>query len=73
MIRGITNEKDESVKKLISEVIKKCRARKKYIGICGDAPSTFPEFAKFLVRKEIESISLSPDAIIKITLEITKD
>lgn len=71
-IRNIANENNEAVKTLISWVIKKCRARKKYIGICGDAPSTFPEFAKFLAREGIESISLSPDAVIRTILEIAK-
>ena len=70
MIRGITNEKDESVKKLISEVIKKCKAKKKYIGICGQAPSDYPEFAEFLVEEGIESMSLNPDTIIKTTQKI---
>ncbi len=69
-IRGITNEKDESVKKLIAEVIKKCRAKKKYIGICGQAPSDYPEFAEFLVEQGIESISLNPDTVIKATQKI---
>ncbi|MEK7162997.1 MAG: phosphoenolpyruvate synthase [Patescibacteria group bacterium] len=70
MIRGITNENDESVKKLIVEVIKKCRAKKKYIGICGQAPSDYPEFAEFLVEQGIESISLNPDTVIKTTQKI---
>ena len=70
MIRGITNEKDESVKKLISQVIKKCKARGKYIGICGQAPSDYPEFAEFLVEEGIESMSLNPDTVIKTTLKV---
>ncbi len=70
MIRGITNEKDESVKKLISEVIKKCKAKKKYIGICGQGPSDYPEFAEFLVEQGIESMSLNPDTVIKTTQKI---
>ncbi|MEE8131491.1 MAG: phosphoenolpyruvate synthase [Candidatus Paceibacterota bacterium] len=69
-IRSITNEKDESVKKLIAEVIKKCLAKKKYIGICGQAPSDFPEFAEFLVEHGIESISLNPDTVVKTTQKI---
>ncbi len=67
MIRGITNEKDKAVKDLISEVIKKCRAKKKYIGICGQAPSDFPDFAEFLVEEGIESMSLNPDTVVKTT------
>ena len=70
LVRGIANENDESVKKLISEVIKKCRAKKKYIGICGQAPSDYPEFAEFLVEQGIESMSLNPDTIIKTTLRV---
>jgi len=70
MIHGITNENDASVKKLIAEVIKKCRVKKKYIGICGQAPSDYPEFAEFLVEQGIESISLNPDTIIKTTLKV---
>ncbi|MBW2987811.1 hypothetical protein KY336_04640, partial [Candidatus Woesearchaeota archaeon] len=49
-------------------------ARKNHrkIGICGDAPSTYPEFAQFLVECGIDSISLSPDAVIKTKLIIAK-
>ena len=70
MIRSITNEKDESVKKLISEVIKKCKEKNKYIGICGQAPSDYEDFAEFLVEQGIESISLNPDTVIKTTLAV---
>ncbi len=71
-IKKITNEKDESVKTLISEVIKKCKARGKYIGICGQAPSDYPDFAQFLVEQGIESISLNPDTVIKTTLAVVE-
>ncbi|MBI2315292.1 phosphoenolpyruvate synthase [Candidatus Daviesbacteria bacterium] len=71
-IKGIANENDESVKILISEVIKKCKARGKYIGICGQAPSDFPEFVKFLVKEGIDSISLNPDTVVKTTLDVYK-
>jgi len=70
LVRGVANEKDESVKKLISEVIKKCRRHRKYIGICGQAPSDYPDFAEFLVEQGIESMSLNPDTIIKTTLKV---
>ncbi len=72
LVRGVANEKDESVKELISEVIKKCKARKKYIGICGQGPSDYPDFAEFLVEQGIESMSLNPDTIVKTTLKIHK-
>ena len=70
MIRAIANENDESVKKLIAEIIKKCKEKGKYIGICGQAPSDIEGFAEFLVDKGIESISLNPDTVIKTTLAV---
>ncbi|MBN2197618.1 phosphoenolpyruvate synthase [Candidatus Wolfebacteria bacterium] len=72
LLRGVADEKDESIKKLISEVIKKCQQKKKYVGICGQAPSDYPEFAEFLVKEGIESMSLNPDTIIKTILRISK-
>ncbi len=72
-IRSIANENDESVKELIRMVIKKCQARNKYIGICGQAPSDYPDFAAFLVKEGIESISLNPDTVVKTLLRISKE
>ena len=72
IVSKIANENDPAVKKLVSEVIKICRARNKYIGICGQAPSDYPDFAKFLVSLKIDSISLSPDTVIPTTLAIAK-
>ncbi len=72
-IRSIANENDDSVKELIRMVIKKCRNRGKYIGICGQAPSDYPDFAAFLVKEGIESISLNPDTVIKTLLRIHQE
>jgi len=44
---------------------RKCSARGKYLGICGQGPSDLPDFAEFLVREGIESISLNPDSVVK--------
>ncbi len=71
-IRGISNETDEAVKAMISEIIHICRGKKKYIGICGQAPSDIPEFAQFLAKEGIESISLNPDSVIKTLVEFGK-
>lgn len=68
----IGNEKNEAVKELLRKVIKICRDKNKYIGICGDGPSTFPDFAEFLVKEGIESLSLSPDAVIKTRVMIAE-
>lgn len=71
-IAYIGDERNEAVKKMIASVIKECRKRKKYIGICGEAPSYFPEFADFLLREGIGAISLNPDTVIKTTLSLAK-
>ncbi len=72
IVTKIANENNAAVKKLIADIIAKCRARKKYIGICGQAPSDYPDFAEFLVEKGIESISLNPDTVVKTTVAIAK-
>ncbi|MDD4931139.1 MAG: phosphoenolpyruvate synthase [Candidatus Colwellbacteria bacterium] len=66
----IANEKDGAVKKLISQVIKAANAKGKYIGICGQAPSDYEDFATFLVEEGIHSMSLNPDTVIKTTTAI---
>jgi pyruvate,water dikinase len=71
-IAKIANEKNPAVMKMISSVIAAARKKGKYIGICGQAPSDYPDFAKFLVNEKIESISLNPDTVIRTTLEIIK-
>jgi len=68
----IANENDPSVKKLIAEIIHKCKEKKKYIGICGQAPSDHPDFAKFLVEEGIESISLNPDTVVSATIAVAE-
>jgi len=68
----IGNEKNGAVKELIGEAIKVCQNNNKYIGICGQAPSDFPDFAQFLVEHGIESISLNPDSVLKTKLAIAQ-
>ncbi|MDD2477971.1 MAG: phosphoenolpyruvate synthase [Candidatus ainarchaeum sp.] len=65
LLTNIYDERNEAVKLLISNVIKVAKKKKKYIGICGQAPSDYPEFTRFLVKEGIESISLNPDSVIK--------
>ncbi|MEK7540891.1 MAG: phosphoenolpyruvate synthase [Patescibacteria group bacterium] len=71
-IAAVGNEKNEAVKELIEEVIKVCQNNNKYSGICGQAPSDFPDFAQFLVEKGIESISLNPDSVLKTKISIVQ-
>ncbi|RJQ13461.1 phosphoenolpyruvate synthase [Candidatus Parcubacteria bacterium] len=72
IVTHIANENDDSVKKLIAKIIEKSKQKKKYIGICGQAPSDYPEFAKFLVKNKIQSISLNPDSIVKTIVAVSK-
>jgi len=69
-LSAIGNEKNEAVKELIEEAIKVCQNNNKYIGICGQGPSDFPDFAQFLVELGIESISLNPDSVLKTKIAI---
>ncbi len=66
---GIGDERNNAVLKMIETVIKKCKERDKYVGICGQAPSDFPEIVKFLVENNIDSISVNPDVVFK-TIEM---
>jgi pyruvate,water dikinase len=72
IVTHIANENNPAVKKLVAEIIHKCKEKGKYIGICGQAPSDYPEFAQFLVDEGIESMSLNPDTVIKIIMALGK-
>ncbi len=71
-VAHVYDERNEAVKELIRQVIKKAHIDKRKVGICGQAPSDFLDFAKFLVEEKIDSISLSPDTVIKTAMEIGK-
>ena len=70
IVAPIFDERNAAVKKMIAQVIATCRAKGRKIGICGQAPSDYPEFAQFLVEQGIDSISLNPDTVLKTTLAI---
>lgn len=72
LVSDIFDERNEAVKSLIRQVIEVANRKGKYIGICGDAPSTFPEFAQFLIETGIGSMSLSPDALLKTRLAVAE-
>jgi len=73
IVASISNENDPAVKTLVSMAIKKCRERGKYIGFCGQAPSDYPDFTRFLVQNNIEAVSLNPDSIIPMILAIAEE
>jgi len=70
VVAPLFDERNPAVKKMIAQVIATCRARGRKIGICGQAPSDYPDFAQFLVEQGIDSISLNPDTVLKTTLAI---
>lgn len=72
LVSHIYDERNDAVKTLIAQVIRKAKKNKRKIGICGQAPSDYPEFARFLVREGIDSLSLNPDTVIRTTLDIVK-
>ena len=58
------DERDPAVEALIHQAIKACLAQGKYIGICGQGPSDHPDFAQWLAKEGISSISLNPDSVV---------
>ena len=65
LIADLFDERDDAVKALLKMTISACKARGKYVGICGQGPSDHPDFAKWLVDQGIESMSLNPDSVIE--------
>lgn len=68
IVAPVFDERNPAVKKMVADVIATCRRRGRKIGICGQAPSDHPEFARFLVELGIDSLSLNPDSVLKTTL-----
>lgn len=72
LVDKVGDERNTAVKEMIKRVISICKKKKKYCGICGQAPSDYPEFAEFLVEQGIESMSLNPDTVIKTIFNLAK-
>ncbi len=74
LVAHIFDERNDAVKRLVSQVISVAHSHhpRRKVGICGQAPSDFPEFAEFLVECGIDSISLNPDTVIKTRLKIAE-
>ncbi|MGZ4988413.1 MAG: phosphoenolpyruvate synthase [Limisphaerales bacterium] len=72
IVAHIFDERNAAVKWMIANVIHIARANHCKIGICGQAPSDYPEFAQFLVKQGIDSISLNPDTVLKTTVAIVE-
>ncbi|MBI4994690.1 phosphoenolpyruvate synthase [Candidatus Peregrinibacteria bacterium] len=73
IVAHLFDERSEAIKKSVARAIAVCKKKKKKIGICGQAPSDFPDFASFLVKCGISSISLNPDTVVKTRIDIAKE
>lgn len=73
VIAHLFNERDPAVKALISTAIEACKAQNKYIGICGQGPSDYPDFAQWLMQQGIDSVSLNPDTVVQTWLYLADD
>jgi pyruvate, water dikinase len=70
IVAGSFDERDPAVKKLLSMAIKACKDRGKYVGICGQGPSDHADFAEWLVREGVDSVSLNPDTVVDTWLRL---
>ena len=72
LVAHVYDERNEAVKKLVKQVIEIANRKGKYMGICGQAPSDYVEFAEFVVECGIQTMSLNPDTVIKTTAKIAE-
>ena len=70
LLAALFDERNEAVRRMIHLAIEAAKRHSKKIGICGQAPSDYPEFARFLVEEGIDSISLNPDSVLKTLVDI---
>jgi len=66
------DERDPAVKRMLQLAIQSCRKANKYVGICGQGPSDYPELAEWLMKEGIESMSLNPDTVVETWLHLAK-
>jgi pyruvate,water dikinase len=72
LVAASFDERDPAVKSLISSAIQACKARGKYVGICGQGPSDHPDLAEWLLEQGIDTISLNPDTVIETWIRLGK-
>jgi pyruvate,water dikinase len=72
LVAHLFDERNEGVREMIRQVITKAKEKGRKVGICGQAPSDYPEFAQFLVQQGIDSMSLNPDSVLKTLIDVAK-
>jgi pyruvate,water dikinase len=72
LVAGGFDERDPAVKRMLTLAIEACRARGKYVGICGQGPSDHPDLADWLMDQGIESMSLNPDTVVETWLRLAR-
>jgi pyruvate,water dikinase len=72
LVAHLFDERNEGVKRMVAQAIATAKANGRKIGICGQAPSDYPEFARFLVEQGINTMSLNPDSVIRTILDIAE-
>ncbi len=70
LVAGLFDERDPAVKQMLHRAIRACREKGKYVGICGQGPSDYPDFAQWLLEEGIESMSLNPDTVVSTWLHL---
>lgn len=73
LIAHLFEERDAAVKKMLEMAIKACRAKGKYVGICGQGPSDHPDLALWLMEQKISSVSLTPDSVLETWMFLAKN
>ena len=72
LVMDAFDERDPAVKRMLSMAIQACRKANKYVGICGQGPSDYPDLAEWLMQQGIESMSLNPDTVVETWLHLAK-
>jgi pyruvate,water dikinase len=72
LVSHLFDERNRAVEAMLTMAISTAKLKQRKIGICGQAPSDYPEFAEFLVKEGIDSISLNPDTVLKTRLKIAE-
>ena len=70
LVAHLFDERDPAVRAMLAQAIRGAHAASRKIGICGQAPSDYPELARFLVEEGIDSVSLNPDSVVRTTLAV---